>query len=144
MTEARRPGVVVDTMVMSWLFADRPDPLALRYRDLIGMAPVVLAFQTIMEIRYGRYERDGPSCAVVVWSGGWWSLSSLNPTTRHHHLRGASPGCQQIGHALGGKVHDGDRWIAATAIHLGLPLVPEDRAFHGAPRLELLTAEPRT
>ncbi len=36
MTDARGPGVVVDTMVISWLFDDRPNPLAERYRDLIG------------------------------------------------------------------------------------------------------------
>lgn len=35
--------------------------------------------------------------------------------------------CQQIGHALGDKVHDGDRWIATTAIRLGCPLVPSYR-----------------
>jgi hypothetical protein len=28
MSEARAAGVVVDTMVISWLFDDRPNPLA--------------------------------------------------------------------------------------------------------------------
>ncbi len=134
MTEARRPGVVVDTMVVSWLFGDRPDALALRYRDLIGVAPVVLAFQTIMEIRYGALR------------AGWGELRRRRLERRLAELVVAQPddetiticaelrhGCQQIGHALGGKVHDGDRWIAATAIRLGLPLVSEDRVFHGAP-----------
>lgn len=36
MTEARPLGVVVDTMVISWLFDERPNPLADRYRELIG------------------------------------------------------------------------------------------------------------
>lgn len=48
--------------------------------------------------------------------------------------------CQQMGHPLAGKVHDGDRWIAAAAIRLGLPLVSHDAVFKAAPRLELLTA----
>lgn len=43
------------------------------------------------------------------------------------------------GHALAGKPHDGDRWIAATAIRLGAPLVSHDRVFVGAPGLELLS-----
>lgn len=90
MTEARRPGVIVDTMVISRLLGDRPDRLTLVYRDLIGEAPVVLAFQTVME--------------------------------------------------LAARVHDGDRWIAATAIRLGLPLVSDDRIFHGAPCVQLVTA----
>jgi hypothetical protein len=36
MSDAPREGVVVDTMVISWLFDDRPNPLANRYRTLIG------------------------------------------------------------------------------------------------------------
>ncbi|HYB35966.1 MAG TPA: hypothetical protein VEF72_09455 [Mycobacterium sp.] len=46
-------GVVVDTMVISWLFDDRLNRLADRYREPIGPRPVLLAFQTVMELRYG-------------------------------------------------------------------------------------------
>jgi predicted nucleic acid-binding protein len=53
MSEARSSGVVVDTMVISWLFDDRPNPLADTYRKLIDGEPVVLAFQTVMELRFG-------------------------------------------------------------------------------------------
>ena len=47
--------------------------------------------------------------------------------------------CQQIGHSLGGKLHDGDRWIAAAAIRLRCPLVSHDTIFKGAPGLTLVT-----
>lgn len=30
--------------------------------------------------------------------------------------------CERIGHALGQRDHDADRWIAATALRLGVPL----------------------
>jgi predicted nucleic acid-binding protein len=53
MTDARAPGAVVDTMVISWLLDDRPNALADRYRDLIGPQPILLAFQTVMELRFG-------------------------------------------------------------------------------------------
>ena len=46
-------GVVVDTMVISWLFDDRPNSVADRYRTLIDTTPVLLAFQTVMELRCG-------------------------------------------------------------------------------------------
>jgi len=36
MSDAPRPGVVVDTMVISWLFDERPNPVADQYRVLIG------------------------------------------------------------------------------------------------------------
>ncbi|WP_219067787.1 hypothetical protein [Candidatus Mycobacterium methanotrophicum] len=47
--------------------------------------------------------------------------------------------CAQIGHALAGKLHDGDRWIAAAAMRLGIPLVSHDGIFDGAPGLEFVT-----
>lgn len=39
MNDPAARGVVVDTMVMSWLLDSRPNPLAERYRILIGSAP---------------------------------------------------------------------------------------------------------
>ena len=53
MIDARPAGVVVDTMVISWLLDDRPNPVADRYRVLIDTRPVLLALQTVMELRYG-------------------------------------------------------------------------------------------
>jgi len=47
--------------------------------------------------------------------------------------------CEAIGHALGQKAHTADRWIAATAIRLGIPLVSNDGIFRGAPGLQLET-----
>ena len=47
--------------------------------------------------------------------------------------------CVAAGHALGQKEHTADRWIAATAIRLGVPLVSNDGVFRGAPGLQLET-----
>ncbi len=144
MTDARPVGVVVDTMVISWLFDQRPNPVADRYRALIGTRPVLLAFQTVMELRYGALH------------AGWGELRRRRLERRIAELTVAQPddemisvctelreGCRQIGHPLGDKVHDGDRWIAAAAIRLELPLASHDDGFAGAPRLELITAAPR-
>jgi tRNA(fMet)-specific endonuclease VapC len=141
-TGALATGVVVDTMVISWLLDDRPADLAGRYRDLIADAPVLLAFQTLMELRYGalraawgelrrhRLERRVAQLTVVQPDDAMISACA--------ELRDR---CREVGHALAGKQHDGDRWIAATALRLGLPLVSHDRLFAGAPGLELLRAE---
>jgi len=48
--------------------------------------------------------------------------------------------CQRAGHALGDKLYDGDRWIAAAAIRLRCPLVSHDRLFNDTPGLALITA----
>jgi len=45
--------------------------------------------------------------------------------------------CERIGHALCQRNHDADRWIAATALRLAIPLVSNDRIFENAPGLEL-------
>jgi predicted nucleic acid-binding protein len=37
--------------------------------------------------------------------------------------------CLAAGHALGQKVHEADRWIAATAIALGVELISVDAVF---------------
>jgi len=66
--DARPAGVVVDTMVISWLLDDRPNPVADRYRVLIDTRPVLLAFQTVMELRYGHCALDGASCVAADWN----------------------------------------------------------------------------
>jgi tRNA(fMet)-specific endonuclease VapC len=141
MNDARTTGVVLDTMVISWLFADQPHPLAERYRALIGPRPVLLAFQTVMELRYGalrahwgelrrrRLERDIGQLTVVQADD---ELATVCADLRRR--------CQEVGHALGNKIHDGDRWVAAVAIRLAVPLVSHDGVFDRTPGLELITA----
>lgn len=48
--------------------------------------------------------------------------------------------CEALGHALAQRHHDADRWIAATAIRLGVPLVSHGRVFRRVPGLSLETA----
>ncbi len=45
--------------------------------------------------------------------------------------------CVPGGHALGQREHDADRWIAATALRLGIPLVSNDRVLEGTSGLQL-------
>jgi len=47
--------------------------------------------------------------------------------------------CTEAGHALHQREHDADRWIAATAIRLGIPLVSNDGVLRDAPSLTLET-----
>ena len=50
-------------------------------------------------------------------------------------------GCELGGHALGNKIHEADRWIAATALRLCVPLVSDDGVYVG---VERLVVEPRS
>ena len=46
------------------------------------------------------------------------------------------------GHALGNKVHEADRWIAATAMVLGIELVTGDEVFRNVAGLVVAGASP--
>lgn len=52
-----------------------------------------------------------------------------------------SVACRERGHGLQDKQHVADRWIAATAIHLGIPLMSNDGIFIDAPLVDLLRPE---
>lgn len=144
MTVARPAGVVVDTMVMSWIIDPERSGFAGPYEGLIAGRPVMVALQTVMELRFGalnagwgefrrrRLERELAKYDVVQPDD---ELSTVCAALRHR--------CVRIGHALGDKIHDGDRWIAATAIRLGIPLVSHDGVFAGAPGLDLLSLQGR-
>lgn len=56
------------------------------------------------------------------------------------HVHDRETACQRAGHALSQREDDADRWIAATAIRLGLPLVSNDGVFENTPGLRLETA----
>ena len=141
MTSVPPVGVVVDTMVISWLFDDRPNPLADRYRTLVGPAPVLLAFQTLMELRFAALRAGWGQFRHRRLDRRIAELTVVQPDdamiTACSQLRVA---CQKMGHPLGDKIHDGDRWIAAAAIRLRIPLVSDDGGFRDLPRLELITA----
>lgn len=145
MTDARRAGVIVDTMVMSWLIEPDRSPLADSYRELIGGRSILVVFQTVMELRFGalnarwgelRRRRLESNLARLTLIEADNEMATVCATVRHR--------CVRVGHALGNKVHDGDRWIASAAIRLRIPLVSHDGVFAGTPRLELLTLRSAT
>jgi predicted nucleic acid-binding protein len=45
--------------------------------------------------------------------------------------------CWRAGHALAQPEHNADLWIAATAVHLAVPLVSDDGIFEEVPGLQL-------
>lgn len=92
MTDARPVGVVVDTMVISWLFDQRPNPVADRYRALIETMPVLLAFQTVMELRYGALHAGRASCVADGWNDVSPNSPSLNRRRDDQRLRRTAPG----------------------------------------------------
>lgn len=141
MTPANPGPAVVDTMVASWLLDERPDPRAERYREVIGGRSILLAFQTVAELRYGALHAGWGELrrrALDRQLGAWTVVRPDDRTmTLYAELRHQ---CVEAGHPLGAKVHDGDRWIAATARRVRGAVVSDDGIFGNAPGVELLTA----
>lgn len=141
MTAATARGpIVTDTKVFG---ADLVpgSPLADRYEPVIVGRPAFSSFQTVAELYFGALQRGwGASrmlkmeaklgCVEVVHSGPELVLV-------HARLRVA---CLRIGHALAQRAHEADRWIAATALPLGVPLVSDDQIFRDVPGLTLEAA----
>jgi len=132
--------VVIDTMVVSALVnATRAPRLAGEYKLMIAGRRILISFATVTELRYGALkagwgdlrrrslERDLARFVIVQPDDLLMSACA--------ELRAA---CEQLGHPLGQKHHEADRWIAATAIRLGIPLVSRDGVFVGAPLLALV------
>jgi len=138
---ARSSVVVVDTNVFGADLLRRGAPLAELYRPLLEGRAFVLSFQTVAELRFGGLRQDWGTRrlarldervarAEVVWAGP-------DLLTEYVALRVR---CARVGHGLAQSHHEPDRWIAATAIRLGIPLISHDTVFRGAPGLILETA----
>lgn len=138
-TVRSRGPIVIDTDVFS---ADLVpgSRLAEHYAPLLTGRLAFISFQTAAELRYGAIRR------------GWGQPRMLRMKAKIERVEVVHSGpelvavyaqlradCEAVGHALGQKAHTADRWIAATAIRLGIPLVSNDGIFRGAPGLQLET-----
>ncbi|QLQ09893.1 MAG: PIN domain-containing protein [Nocardioidaceae bacterium] len=133
--------VVVDTMVVGWLINHDPRDLKDTYRALIGDASIVLALQTLGEMRAGTLESNWGEFRTRRLQRALADFEIARPdeATADAYAR-LRADCRRIGHGLHDKKHDGDRWIAATAVRLGVPLVSHDRIFLNVPGLRIITA----
>lgn len=140
MSPDSRGPVVIDTGVFGARLTPTGRLLASRYRPLLEGRPAVISFVTVAELEYGaRLAGWGPDRlrrleyeigrAQIVWPGP--HLTDVYATLRAW--------CVRTGHGLGQKEHEADRWVAATAVWLQVPLVAHDGIFANVKNLELLT-----
>ncbi len=132
-------SLLVDTNVWGAQLNPRREALWYRFaRHLVDADPAI-AMQTVAELRFGALDAGwGPrrmaeleallnrAVVIPVDDDVAWA---------HARLRTA---CRLVGHPLHDKVHDGDLWIAATAIAHDLPLVTDDGIFARVPGLQVI------
>lgn len=140
MTAPSRPPVVIDTGVFGAPLSRAGHERAFRYRALVNDRNWAISFVTVAELRFGAsYAGWGQSRlarldalvarAAIVWAGP--QLLQQYADLQAWRTR--------RGHGLGQKDHEADRWVAATAMMLGIPLVAHDAIFKNVDGLELLT-----
>ncbi len=133
-------AVALDTMVVSALLhPSRSHPAAEEYRRRVAGRPIVISFVVVTELRYGALkagwgelraralERDLSRFAIVQPDDGLMR--------RCAELRDT---CERAAHPLGQKIHEADRWVAATALYLDIELISSDAVFSGVPGLRVL------
>lgn len=136
--------VLIDTDVFSALYVapeqaeKRGLPVA-EWRDLLAGKHVFISFQTRAEVLAGL--------RVSNWGERRLTAARMKLDTAHtvgvdeqviDAFAGLTAECRRTGHGLHHKIHTGDRWVAATAMAKGLPLLAGDRIYRAAPGLTLL------
>jgi tRNA(fMet)-specific endonuclease VapC len=135
-----RGPVVIDTDVFS---ADLVpgSRLAERYAPIITGRPAFISFQTVAELLYGALRRGWGTARMFKLEAMIGRVEVVHSGPELVHICAQlRADCQAAGHALAQRAHNADRWIAATAIRLGVPLVSNDAIFRGVPGLTLETA----
>ena len=99
---------------------------------------IFLAAITVAELRYGalvagwgEQRRQGLEQSIAATTVVPVSDALLTATAELRHA------CRQVRHALHEPVHSNDPWIAASAVHIGAPLLTADAVFDDVPGLNL-------
>ncbi len=136
----RRSPIVIDTDVFS---ADLVPGSALteRYAPILAGRPAFISFQTAAEVRYGALRRRWGAARILKLEAKLQRVEVVHsgPELVQIYAR-LRADCADTGHGLAQREHNADRWIAATALRLGVPLVSNDQIFAGTPGLAVETA----
>jgi predicted nucleic acid-binding protein len=130
--------ILVDTGVFSASISRRRRARFERQVGLMAVNQIFLADVTVAELRYGalvagweEQRRQRLEQAIAATTVVPVSDALLTTTAELRHA------CRQVGRALHEPVHANDLWIAASAVHIGAPLLTGDAVFDDVPGLSL-------
>lgn len=131
--------LLVDTGVFSATLARQPRPELAALAPRISGNQILLAVQTVAELRYGSLVGGwGTACQKRLEDA--IASTTIVPVTDAliERVAGLRMACRMIGHPLVDRSNANGLWIAAAAVHVGIPLVTADHHFDNVPGLELL------
>jgi tRNA(fMet)-specific endonuclease VapC len=130
--------ILVDTGVFSASISRRRRA---RFEPQVGLMAghqIFLAAVTVAELRYGAlvadwgdHRRQRLEQLIAATTVVPVSDALLTTAAEHRHA------CRQAGHALHEPIRTKDLWIAASAVHIGAPLLTADALFGDVPGLDL-------
>lgn len=131
--------ILVDTGIFSASISLRRRPRFDAQVQLMAGNQIFLAAVTVSELRYGalvagwgvprrdRLEERIKATTVVPVSDRLLTTAA-----------GLRFACRSDAHPLADRAHANDLWVAASAIHIGAPLLTADKVFDDTPGLALL------
>lgn len=137
MNRAFLDAVVVDTDVLSFTF--NRDPIRVpRYAAHIGEKTIYISFATAAEMRFCALLRNWGTARLKVLDA---FLSQYEMVDSSEAIGCAWAQLRVDLQCTGRTIERQDAWIAATAIHLNLPLVTHNAShFNHLPLLRVITA----
>lgn len=93
------------------------------WNDLLAGMQVLISFQTRAEVLAGLRTGNWGDARLRA------ALAKLNASPTIPADRDVV--CKRAGHALHAKTHTADRWVAASAVAKGLPLLSGDGIYRG-------------
>ena len=133
--QGARGPIVIDTDVYGANLVSG-SKLAVAYSPIITGRAAFISFQTAAELRYGAIRRNWGAARMLALEQriGEAEIVHSGPELILIYARLRAE-CERIGHALSQRHHDADRWVAATALRLQIPLVSNDQIFRDVPGL---------
>lgn len=98
-----------------------------------------MSFVTVTELRYGALRAGWGELRLQRLERSLADLDVVQTSeTLINRCAALRAEASRAGHALAQKIHEADRWVAITAVVLGLELVAGDGIFEGMAGLDVV------
>jgi len=137
--------VVVDTDIMSSVVLPRSvtqrSVVAGDWLELLAGFRIAIAVQTRVELLAWPLVKGWGATRATQLRAAVDAVPTIQVSTEVQEAYAElTAAARRVGHAIHAKEHAADRWIAATAIAVGLPLASGDGVFMDVPGLVRLEA----